>query len=295
MMSFEDATWLTEATDRLLASDAQTDGRPSFDPSERPRLERAVERVVADIAAVRRHALLLMSRTKNLRHNQLFDSRQCESVMERRLAALTDEELARVVLNPIALGQLHHQVFFQRPDAWRKLLIDAPDVVIEPDTGSSHLLDDAGRDEAPQATEELEELVAALQGRDDDTPRWAFEAPAGLVKVLHGQAPAEGEVNVWTAWLDNRQYLVVQVAGLFRARQHVTLTTRLLDGELGGLRVETQMANFDAPFLMVPSDRLPPRPGDRLEIHYRKSLPKSPDVTEWVIEFTFGEPNQPAP
>jgi hypothetical protein len=113
--------------------------------------------------------------------------------------------------------------------------------------------------------------------------------------VLHGQTPANGAVTVRTAWLDNRQYLVVYVAGLFRARQHVTLTTRLLDGVLGGLRVETQMANFDVPFLMVPSDRLPPRPGDRLEINYRKSLPKSPSVTEWVVEFTFGEPDQPRP
>lgn len=295
MMSSEDTTWLAEAIDRLLVSDEQTGGRPSFNSHERQRLERAAEHIVAGIDEVRRHALLLMSRTKELRHNHLFDYRRCESVMQRRLSVLTDEELARLVLNPLALGQLHHQIFFQRPEAWRALLVDTPDVDLEPDTESGDLLDHSGHDVAPQAAESFEELVAALQGRDDDTPRWTFEAPVSLVNVLLGQAPPDGTVSVQTAWLDQRQRFIIHAFGVFRVHQGVSLRARLLDGVSGTLRAEAELANFDVPFQLITTDRLPPRPGDRLVIQYHKALSKRPEVTDWEVVFIIGEPDQPPP
>src|SRR6266545_814912 len=112
--------------DALLASDEETDAHAVLPEGSRPRVQEALERVVADRDTLRAHVRSLQQRLgRNFRHRGRLPEDLHEAALRDGLGALDDAQLAGLALNPVALCAVHDALFALEddlPEAWWAVL-----------------------------------------------------------------------------------------------------------------------------------------------------------------------------
>jgi hypothetical protein len=131
----------------LVRSDQQTNGQPQLNPAEENVARAWLERLLADTEAlldhlawlseqyqatfeapVPRNARWLLGETPltptstGFRHHELLSDAQAQAVAERGIGVLDAGTVARLLLNPVALSDLHDLIGVALTDAWMPVL-----------------------------------------------------------------------------------------------------------------------------------------------------------------------------
>ncbi len=110
---------IVKLIDRLCASDDETNGHPRMAEESRPQALAALERVLLDLPALDEHIRHLQKRLgRTFRHQGLLPEEQAEQVVSNGVGELTNEELAVLLLNPIASRDLALRIGEDLPDHW---------------------------------------------------------------------------------------------------------------------------------------------------------------------------------
>ena len=105
--------------DGLCALDDKTNGQPRMAEANRPQALAGLERILLDLPALNEHIRRLQIRLgRSFRHQALLPEEQTEQIVSQGLAVLSNDELAGVLLNPIALRDLAFRIGEDLPDCW---------------------------------------------------------------------------------------------------------------------------------------------------------------------------------
>jgi hypothetical protein len=105
--------------DSLCALDDETNGRPGVTEANRAQALAGLERLLVDVPALDEHIRRLQKRFgRTFRHQTLLAEERAEQVVSEGAGVLSNDELAVLLLNPIALRDLAFRIGEELPDYW---------------------------------------------------------------------------------------------------------------------------------------------------------------------------------
>jgi hypothetical protein len=111
--------------DDLCALDDATNGHPQVAEMNRPEALAGLERIVLDLPALDEHTRRLQKRFgRTFRHQTVLSEERAERIVSEGAGVLSNDELAALLLNPVALRDLAFRINEALPDCWLERLSD---------------------------------------------------------------------------------------------------------------------------------------------------------------------------